>query len=187
MDDDARQVLALMRRIDDGYATGAADAVLDLEAELERRLWVLEHYLEALEEDEELLVDDGDPDAEVGVEEQFIALWHAYDSEHGSFAGLAEASEEHLRDVLESACLSGMAPRQLRVDALPPLLPIARQLAEDRKALIARYRAQARRWDRGGCRHRPPEEPRGVSWEGDPADLPTLPDSRKEPQRWTTW
>ncbi len=149
MDDDARQVLALMQRIDQGYATGAADAVLDLEEELERRLWFLEHYLEALEEDEELQVDDGDPDAEVGVEEQFIALWYAFKSHHGSFAGLAEASEEHLRDVLECACLSGMAPRHLRVESLPPLLPIARELAEDRQALMARYRAQARRWGPG--------------------------------------
>ncbi|MCP3961627.1 MAG: hypothetical protein GY719_27620 [bacterium] len=149
MDDNTGEVLALMQRIDEGYATGAADAVLDLEEELERRLWFLEHYLEALEEDEELQVDDGDPDAEVGVEEQFIALWHAFNSDHGSFAGLAEASQEHLRDVLECACLRGMAPRHLRVDALPALLPIARELAEDRQALIARYRAQARRWGRG--------------------------------------
>ena len=146
MDHDARQILALMQRIDEGYATGAGDAVLDLEEELERRLWSLEHSLEALDEDEELQVDDGDPDGEVGVEEQFVALWHEYTSDRGSFAGLAEASEEHLRDVLECACLSGMAPRQLRLDSLPPLLPIARELAEDRQGLIARYRAHSRRW-----------------------------------------
>ena len=109
MDHDAGQILALMQRIDEGYADGAGDAVLDLEAELERRLWSLEHYLEALDEDEELQVDDGDPDGEVGVEEQFVALWHQFTSDRGSFAGLAEASEEHLRDVLECACMSGMA------------------------------------------------------------------------------
>ena len=155
MDTNTRQVLALMQRIDEGYATGAGDAVLDLEEELERRLWCLEHHLEALDEDEELPVDDGDPDAEVGVEEQFIALWHAFNSAHGSFAGLADASEEHLRDVLECACMSGMAPKQLRVDSLPPLLPIARQLAEDRQALITRYRAHARRSGRFRVAGRP--------------------------------
>ena len=150
MDHDARRIQALMRRIDECYATGAGAAVLDLEEELERRLWRLEHYLEALDEDEELDVDDGDPDGEVGVEEQFIALWHAYTAHNGSFAGLTEASEEHLRDVLECACLSGMAPRHLRVGSLPALLPIARELAEDREALRARYRAHARRWRSGG-------------------------------------
>ena len=148
MDHDTQQILALMQRIDDSYAAQAGDAVLDLEAELERRLWSLEHSLEALDEDEELQIDDGDPDGEVGVEEQFVALWYAYNSDCGSFAGLAEASEEHLRDVLECACLSGMAPRRLRVDSLPPLLPIARELAEERQALIARYRAKSRRWGR---------------------------------------
>ena len=145
MDAAARVIVALMRRIDECYATGADGAVLDLEEELERRLWGLEHYLEALDEDEELQVDDGDPDGEVGVEEQFVALWHAYTSRCGSFAGLAQASEEHLRDVLESACLSGMAPKDLRRNDLPPLLPIARELASDRQALIERYRAHAQR------------------------------------------
>lgn len=148
MDGEARRVRTLMRRIDECYAGGAVRGgeLLDLEDELERRLWSLEHTLEALDEDEELPVDDGDPDGEVGVEEQFIALWHAYESDLGSFAGRAEESEEHLRDVLESACLSGMAPKHLRSGHLPPLLPIARELARDRQALIARYRAHARRW-----------------------------------------
>ena len=95
-----------------------------------------------------MAVDDGDPDAEAGVEDQFIALWHAYRFEGGVFAGLGQEAEEHLRDVLESACLSGMAPRGLRVESLPPLLPIAREMAEDRRALIARYRAHSRKWGR---------------------------------------
>ncbi len=148
MDSEATRVLALMERIDGCYAAGAQNGVLDLEKELERRLWSLEHYLEALDEDEELQVDDGDPDAEAGVEEQFVALWYGYTSPCGSFGGLAEASEGHLRDVLESACLRGMAPRGLRLDDLPPLLPIARELAQHRRALIARYRAHSRRWGR---------------------------------------
>ena len=145
MNADAGQIRALMDQIDECYATGAGGGVLDLEEELERRLWSLEHYLEALEEDEELQVDDGDPDGEAGVEEQFVALWHAYNSDRWSFIGSAEAGEMHLRDVLEGACLPGMAPKRLR-SALPPLLPIAQELARDRQALIARYRAHAQRW-----------------------------------------
>ena len=138
----------LMRLIDACYTRGAHHRALPFEEQLERLLWSLEHHLEALDEDEELPVDDGDPDAEVGVEEQFIALWHAYAHGGPSFAGDAQASEEHLLDVLESACLSGMAPRALRRDALPPLLPIAAELARERRALIARYRAHSRRFGR---------------------------------------
>ncbi len=148
MNGDARRILVLMRRIDECYSNGRSNGVLDLEEELERRLWSLEHYLEALDEDEELQVDDGDPDAEAGVEDQFIALWNGYRSGYGSFGGLVRESEGHLRDVLEGACMSGMAPKRLRIDSLPPLLPLARELAEDRRALIARYRAHSRRWGR---------------------------------------
>ncbi len=148
MDGDVQRARHLMRSIDTCYTRGANRRVLGLEDELERLLWTMEHRLEALAEDEELREDDGDPDAEVGVEEQFVALWHAYAFGGPSFAGDAQASEEHLVDVLESACLRGMAPRQLKRDALPPLLPIAAELARDRRALIARYRAHARRFGR---------------------------------------
>lgn len=138
----------LMHRIDDCYARGALAQVLDLEQELESLLWALEYQLEALDEDEELQVDDGDPDAEVGIEEQFIALWYAYSNGGPSFAGDWQASEEHLLDVLQSACLRGMAPRDLRLGSLPPLLPIAAELARQRQALIGRYRAHSRRFGR---------------------------------------
>ncbi len=158
MEVDPRPVQALMRRIDECYAlvgrSGAAsdaaalDQLLDLEQELEKRLWILEHYLEALDEDEDLLADDGDPDGEVGVEEQFVALWHAYTSGGLSFRGDAQASEMHLLDVLQGACFGGMTPARLRLESLPPLLPIARELALARQALIARYRAHSRRWGR---------------------------------------
>ncbi len=140
-----RRARRLMRRIDTCYHLGAFRQVLDLEQELECLLWLLEHHLLALDEDEELPVDDGDPDGEVGVEEQFVALWYAYSNGGPSFAGDRRASEEHLLDVLRSACLRGMAPRDLRVEALPPLLPIAAELARQRQALIARYRAHSRR------------------------------------------
>ncbi len=49
---------------------------------------------------------------------------------------------------MESACLSGMAPRYLKSDVLPPLLPIAAEPARDRQALTARYRAHSRRFGR---------------------------------------
>ncbi len=156
MEVDPRPVQALMRRIDECYALGgrngaasdaaALDQLLDLEQELERRLWILEHYLEALDEDEDLLADDGSPDGEVGVEEQFVALWHAYVSGSPSFGGDVQNCEMHLLDVLQGACLGGMSPGRLRVDSLPSLLPIARELALARQALIARYRAHSRRW-----------------------------------------
>ncbi len=142
MDREEQRVRLLMRRIDACYSRGAHRRVLDLEEELETLLWSLDHRLEALDEDEELQVDDGDPDAEVGVEEQFIALWYAYANGGPSFAGDARASEEHLLDVLESACLRGMTPRYLKRDTVPPLLPVAAELARDRRALIARYRAE---------------------------------------------
>ena len=148
MNHDPKLVRRLMRRIDDCYARGAFGRVLDLEQQLERLLWALEHRLQALDEDEELPVDDGDPDAEAGVEEQFIALWYAYNNGGLSFAGDREASEAHLLDVLQSACLRGMAPRRLKVGALPPLLPIAAELARQRRALVGRYRARSRRFGR---------------------------------------
>ena len=148
MDSDVQRVRLLMRGIDECYTRGAHRRVLDLEDQLERLLWSLEHRLEALDEDEHLEVDDGDPDGEVGIEEQFVALWHAYTQGGPSFAGDAKASEGHLLDVLESACLRGMAPRYLKRDALPPLLPIAAELARDRQALIARYRAHSRKFGR---------------------------------------
>ncbi len=148
MDGDVHRARLLMRLIDACYTCGARRRVLALEDELERLLWSLEYRLEALDEDEELEVDDGDPDGEVGVEEQFIALWYAYASGGPSFAGDAQASEEHLLRVLENACLRGMAPRDLKRDALPPLLPIAAQLARERQALIARFRAHSRRFGR---------------------------------------
>ncbi len=148
MDGEVQRARQLMRGIDACYTRGAHRRVLALEDELERLLWSLEHRLEALDEDEELQVDGGDPDAEVGVEEQFIALWHAYAHGGPSFAGDAQAGEEHLLDVLASACLSGMAPRGLKRAELPPLLPIAAELARDRRALIARYRAHSRRFGR---------------------------------------
>ncbi len=144
MDREAQHARELMRGIDACYTRGAHHRVLGLEAELETLLWSLEHRLEALDEDEELQVDDGDPDGEAGVEEQFVRLWYAYVDDDPSFGGDAQASEEHLLDVLESACLRGMAPRGLQRDALPPLLPIAAELAGDRRALIARYRAHSR-------------------------------------------
>ncbi len=143
-----RRARRLMRRIDTCYHLGAFRQVLDLEQELECLLWSLEHHLLALDEDEELPVDDGDPDGEVGVEEQFVALWYAYSNGGPSFAGDRQASEEYLLDVLQGACLSGMAPRDLRLEALPPLLPIAAELARERLALISRYRAQSRRFGR---------------------------------------
>ncbi len=108
----------------------------------------LDDRLEALDEDEELQVDDGDLDGEAGVGEQFVRLWYAYVDDDPSFGGDAQASDEHLLDVLESACLSGMAPHHLKRDALPPLLPIAAELARDRQALIARNRAHSRRFGR---------------------------------------
>ncbi len=148
MDREAQRARELMRVIDGCYTRGVHRRVLDLEDQLERLLWSLEYRLEALDEDEELEVDDGDPDGEVGVEEQFVALWYAYAHGGPSFAGDARASEEHLLDVLESACFRGMAPRDLKRDVLPPLLPIAAQLARDRQALIARYRAHSRRFGR---------------------------------------
>ena len=148
MEAEKRALRALMRKVDVCYSEGAFGSVLELEEELERRLWSLEYALEAFDEDEDLEEDDGDPDAEVGVEEQFVALWHAYCSGNGSFGGCLEASEGHLLDVLQSACLSGMAPKGLRVDSLPPLLPIARDLARERRALVARYRAHSRRLGR---------------------------------------
>ena len=43
-----------MRGIDACYERGAFGLVLDLEQQLEKRLWALEHYLEELDEDEEL-------------------------------------------------------------------------------------------------------------------------------------
>ncbi len=148
MDGEAQRARQLMRSIDACYTRRAHRRVLDLEAELECLLWTLEHRLEALDEDEELQVDDGDPDAEAGVEEQFVRLWYAYVDDDPSFGGDARASEEHLLDVLESACLSGMAPHHLKHDALPPLLPVAAELARDRQALIDRYRAHSRRFGR---------------------------------------
>ena len=148
MDAEVQSLRTLMRRIDACYSTGACRQVLNLEQDLERRLWALEHHLAALDEDEELEVDDGDPDGEVGVEEQFVALWHAHSNGGPSFAGDTEASEGYLADVLESACLTGMAPRGLKRDALPPLLPIAAELARDRRALISRYRSHSRRFGR---------------------------------------
>lgn len=148
MNDDVRRARRLMRWIDASYERGAFRKVLDLEQQLECLLWSLEHHFLALDEDEELQIDDGDPDGEVGIEEQFIALWYAYNNGGPSFAGDQQASEEHLLDVLRAACLRGMAPRDLRVDALPPLLPIAAELARQRQALIARYRAHSRRFGR---------------------------------------
>jgi hypothetical protein len=148
MDHDQELARRLMRRIDDCYARGALNQVLDLEQQLERLLWTLEHQLEALDEDEEMQVDDGDPDAEVGVEEQFVALWHAYSNGGPSFAGDRQPSEAHLLDVLQGACLRGMAPCGLRLGALPPLLPIAAELARQRQTLIGRYRAHSRRFGR---------------------------------------
>ncbi len=148
MEGEVQRARQLMQGIDTCYRRGAHRRVLGLEDELERLLWSLEYRLEALDEDEELQVDDGVPDGEVGVEEQFVALWCAYTCGGPSFAGDAQASEEHLLDVLESACLSGMAPHYLKRDALPPLLPIAAELARDRQALIARYRTHSRRFGR---------------------------------------
>ncbi len=148
MNDDVLRARRLMRRIDGCYERGAFRQVLELEQRLECLLWSLEHHLLALGEDEELQVDDGDPDGEVGIEEQFIALWYAFSNGGPSFAGDQQASEVHLLDVLQSACLPGMAPRDLRLEALPPLLPIAAELARERSALIARYRAHSRRFGR---------------------------------------
>ncbi len=148
MDGEVQRARQLMQGIDTCYRRGAHRRVLGLEEELECLLCTMEHRLEALDEDEELQVDDGDPDGEVGVEEQFVALWYAYARAGPSFAGDAQASEGHLLDVLESACLRGMAPRHLKRDALPPLLPIAAELARARQALIARYRAHSRRFGR---------------------------------------
>ncbi len=148
MDGEMQRARQLMRSIDTCYTRGAHRRVLGLEDELERLLWTMEHRLEALAEDEELREDDGDPDAEAGVEEQFVALWQAYTDGGVSFAGERQASEAHLLEVLESACLSGMAPHHLKRDALSPLLPIAAELARDRRTLIARYRAHSRRFGR---------------------------------------
>ncbi len=148
MDADVHRLRALMRQIDACYTGKAYRRVLDLEEELERRLWALEYHLQALDEDEEIEADDGDPDGEVGVEEQYVALWYAYCNGGPSFAGDAEASEGHLRDVLKCACMNGMAPHGLKLNALPALLPIAAELARGRRALIARYRADSRRFAR---------------------------------------
>ncbi len=148
MDGEVQRARQLMRGIDACYTRGAHRWVLALEGELERLLWSLEHRLEALDEDEELPVDAGDTDGEVGVEEQFVALWHAYTSGGLSFRGDAQASEMHLLDVLQGACFGGMTPARLRLESLQPLLPIARELALARQALIARYRAHSRRWSR---------------------------------------
>ncbi len=148
MNDDVLRARRLMRRIDDCYERGALRHGHELEQRLECLLWSLEHHLLALDEDEELRVDDGDPDGEVGIEEQFIALWYAYNNGGPSFAGDQQASEGHLLDVLQCACLRGMAPRNLQLGALPPLLPIAAELARERSAFIARYRAHSRRFGR---------------------------------------
>ncbi len=148
MDGEVQRARQLMRGIDACYTRGAHRWVLALEGELERLLWSLEHRIEALDEDEELPVDDGDPDGEVGVEEQFVALWYAYTSGNPSFGGDVQSCEMHLLDVLQGACLGGMSPRGLKRAELPPLLPIAAQLARDRQALIARYHAHSRRFGR---------------------------------------
>ena len=44
---------------------------------------------------------------------------YAYSNGGPSLAGDAHASEEHLLDVLQCACLRGMAPKGLKLDALP--------------------------------------------------------------------
>ncbi len=146
----------LMAEIDALYEAGGHESMLALESRLEEILWHLDHVLEALhgegggDPDTAYLVASeylGSVDDEAGVEEQFIYFYRCYlDAEHPSFGNRPETCEAALRDVLESACLRGMAPRGLRIPPGTQLLPVARQLHQDRLRLTGRYRnSQANR------------------------------------------
>ena len=138
----------LMARIDACYSTGAWRQVLELEDRLEELLWDLEHALAGLLDEGGGESDlDADPyvDDEAGVEEQFVAVYSRYvDSRDICFGNDPETCEDTLRDVLQGACMRGMAPHGLRIPPGTRLLPLAKELYEARRRLIARYRAAAR-------------------------------------------